>query len=184
MGRAASGSLRRSGERLTLVDVEPGVCAIGSWQNVIVCVWWSAGTGAAVERLERFMNVLRDKESGRASHIHLLKDRAGIPSPEARAGFIRLMRERTDEIACCAVVVGGTGFWASTMRSAITNMRFLAPRDFELRLHGAASEIPHWLSQTHAQRANNAITEEDLGRVLHDAEEWLLGGFDVAQVSR
>lgn len=184
MSRAASGSLRRGGERLTLVDVEPGVCALGSWQNVIAVIWWSTATGSAVERLERVMLGLREKYPQGVSQIHLVKDRAGTPASDARVGIVRLMNDYAADIANCAVVVGGSGFWASTMRSAITSMRFLSPRSFEMRLHRASSEVLEWLPEFHKKRTNIELVPEDLGRILNDAEEWLLGGFESAQVAR
>ena len=182
MSRVASGSVRRTGERLTLVDVEPGVCAIGQWQNVMLVIWWSAAVPAAVERIEQEMIALAHRFPEKNSQIHLVKDRAGVPGPEARAGLIRLMTDYTTSLANCAVVIGGTGFWASTMRSAITSMRFLSTRAFEMRLHGSTAEILDWLPEAHLRQTGVEITRDDLSRILRDAEEWLLGGFDAMRM--
>lgn len=58
-----------------------------------------------------------------------------------------MMTERSSELACVAVVVGGTGFWASAMRNAVIGLRVFASRGFELRLHGSADEVVAWLQR-------------------------------------
>jgi len=161
--------------RLTLESVESGVCAIGTWRNVVVIVWWSAGTGPATQRLEQVTAQMRTVNE-KSTHIHLVKNRAGMPDADARTTLVKIMREHAEGIANCAVVVGGTGFWASTMRSAITSMRLLSPRSFEMRLHSTAAEMIAWLPKAHVTRTGVTMPEATLSALLQQAGEWLENG--------
>ena len=172
MKRAVSSTVDRRPDQVTIVEFEPGICAIGTWLNVIVIVWWASATGSAVERLERVTVLLRELYPDKSSHVHFVKNRAGLPSAAARSAFVKIMKEHESHIANCAVVVGGSGFWASTMRSAITSMRVISPRSFEMRLHGTWREILEWLPSSHQYRTGVELKPQMLERVLYDAEHW------------
>lgn len=156
-------------------DTEPGVCAIGVRQNLTVIVWWTQATAPAVERVAR---LTRDvcAEHRAMSNIHLIRDGALVPTSQARTGFVQMMRDHADQLSNVGVVVGGSGFWASMMRSAITGMRFVSPQTFELRLHGRAHEILNWLPRAHELRCSASLPHEALASILAEAEQCLVTG--------
>jgi hypothetical protein len=164
---------------LTLAAIERGVCTICTWQNLVIIVWRAAGTGPAVEQLARITSQMRVTHPEKVSHIHIVKNRAGMPDSAARATLVKIMHDHAAGIANCAVVVGGIGFWASTMRSAITSMRLLAPRSFEMRLHAASTEILTWLPAAHEQRTGIPLPHAVLSALLQQAERWFDDGVDI-----
>ena len=170
--RAESPPPGASPEVLSLLDSEPGRVYIGAWRNIVFVVWQAAATGPAVERLSRVSHTMKAQHPERVTYIHIIPDRAGLPTAEARSALITLMKELAQSIASAAVVVGGTGFWASTMRSTITGIRFLSPRAFELRLHASVAEIVEWLPKAHRERTGVAIAPTELHRLLRLAELW------------
>ncbi|HKU40704.1 MAG TPA: hypothetical protein VJR89_21235 [Polyangiales bacterium] len=157
------------------IEAEPGVCAVGVWENVTLIVWWSQATGPAVERVAK---VTREVCANyrMMSNIHIIKDKAHVPTAEAREGFVRMMKDHAGQLANVAVVVGGVGFWASMMRSAVTGMRFVSPRSFEMRLHGEAEEILGWLPSSHAFRCGNQLPRETLSSMLLAANRCVQSG--------
>jgi hypothetical protein len=161
-----------------IMEVEPGVCAIATWNNFVITVWVAAGTQTAVERVERVTAKMCELHPEKVSHVHLLKNGIGLPSSEARAGLVKIMKDHGSSIATCAVMVGGSGFWASAMRSTITAMRMLAPRSFEMRLHGTLSEILEWVPDAHRQATGVDVPASALERVLHQAESLLSGSLE------
>lgn len=167
----------------TILEVEPGVCAVASWHNFVITVWVAAGTQAAVERLARVTAVMCEQHPEKVSHVHLLKNGIGLPSADARAGLVQIMKDHGTSVAACAVMVGGTGFWASAMRSTITAMRMLAPRVFELRLHGTLDEILEWLPDAHRQTTGVDIPDDAIARVLRNAENFLTGTLEGVRAS-
>jgi hypothetical protein len=79
--------------------------------------------------------------------------------------------ERGNELACVAVVVGGTGFWASAMRNAVIGLRVFASRKFELRLHGTVDEVVTWLPSAHQQQTQVELPASALREWLKQAQE-------------
>jgi hypothetical protein len=128
--------------------------------------------------VERVARLTREvcTEHGRMSNVHLIRDGALVPTPDARSGFVRMMQEHAEQLANVAVVVGGTGFWASMMRSAVTGMRFVSPRTFELRLHADPQEIVGWLPQAHLKRCGTSLPDSTLAELLDGAAQTLAAG--------
>lgn len=161
--------------RVRWVDSEPGVCAIGYAHNLTIIVWWSQATGAAVERVAAVTRAVC-AEHASFSNIHIIKAGAPLPTVEARNGFVQMMKVHADQLRNVAVVVGGEGFWASMMRSAVTSMRFVSPRSFELRLHGKADEILNWLPSAHWQRTRVELARFALAEILDEADRCMADG--------
>jgi hypothetical protein len=152
---------------LTIEDTEPGRFHIASWNNVVMVRWESAADSSAVERLAKVSKALAAaNHEARRTNIHVIADGAGLPTPGARAGFVDLMKEHGDRLACVAIVVESTGFLASAMRSLLTGMRLLAPRTFNYRLDGSVDEVLKWLPAEHLARTGEELDGRRLGRVL------------------
>jgi hypothetical protein len=157
---------------ITVHDTEPGAFYIASWKGVVMVRWESAATGGAVERLAKVSaDLAADEREPARSNVHIIADGAGLPTPDARAGFIRLMKQHAGRLACVAIVVGGTGFLASAMRSLMTGMRLLAPRSFNYRLHGSIHEVVEWLPAEHFARTGEQLDPRRLAEVLASWEK-------------
>lgn len=147
----------------------PGVVTISGWQNLRIVSWVAQATGPAVDEVALAMD--RSREYPQYSWVHLIRDGLGLPDADARAGFVRMMTERSNELACVAVVVGGTGFWASAMRNAVIGLRVFAPRKFELRLHGTTDEVVKWLPGAHQRTTKVELPANLLREWLKQAQE-------------
>jgi hypothetical protein len=106
----------------------------------------------------------------------VIKDRAPLPTAEARAGFVRIMKEHSAQLANIAIVLGGTGFWAGAMRSAITSMRFLSPRTFEMRMNANTSEVAAWMPAAHWARTGVRLDRPAFSGVLGEVDSVLASG--------
>jgi hypothetical protein len=166
-------------ETLEFLEGEPGTCRIAALRNVMIVHWTSRATGSAAAKLSAaFEQVLKSYPMG-SSAVHVISREAGLPTPEGRAGLMQIMTERAEKIACIAVVVGGTGFWASAMRSFVTGMRFMTPRNFELRLHGTTAEALTWLPAHSAKVTGVSVDERALARALESVPSWPVDGSDL-----
>jgi hypothetical protein len=159
-------------ESLEFLDGEPGVCRIAGLRNIMIISWSDRANGAAVVKLDHGSKRMVAAYPGGFSAIHIIADKAGVPTPDARSGLMKIMNEQAKSIACVGVVVGGTGFWASTMRSFITGMRFMTPRNFDLRLHGTTAELIEWLPKQHAKVTGISVDAKTLERVLDSVDSW------------
>jgi hypothetical protein len=153
---------------LELVGEHPGVVTVSAWKNVGICSWTGGATGPAVETLVQAMDKVRLPDQ-RLSWVHLIREGLPLPDSSARSSFIRVMKERQGELACVAIVVGGTGFWASAMRNALIGLRVLAPRSFEFRLHGTPGEVVEWLPEAHQRQTGVELPSESLARLIAQA---------------
>jgi hypothetical protein len=149
-----------------VLDTEPGAFIFGSWKNVFIGVWESQATMPAVDRMIRATNVLNDLHPEGRSTIHIVTDGAGLPTSEVRAHFVNVLKKNADTLACVAVVVGGTGFWTSALRSFVTGLRWLAPRSFDFRMCTTIEEVAKWLPPRHAKRTGVQLDSRRLVQVI------------------
>ena len=98
-------------------------------------------------------------------------DGAPAPTPEAQAILTHVFDGRNSDLACTAVVVEGTGFWASSMHSTITSMRLAASGSMRLRLHSTIDEVVKWLPAAHKERTGIEFDAEHLRRILQTARD-------------
>jgi hypothetical protein len=155
----------RLGEPVVL-DSEPGAFIFGAWKNVFVGIWESQARLPAVERMVRATNALNDLYPAGRSTIHIVVDGAGLPAADVRAHFAGTLKKNAGQLACVGVVVGGTGFWTSALRSFVTGLRWLAPRSFDFRLSGTIEELAQWLPAEHTKRTGVEIDPRRLVQVL------------------
>lgn len=155
-----------------IIEVEPETCCAGAWANISLTRWVGRGTAAAVDKVSRVGDEVRTQYPSGVSAIHLIAETAGMPTPEAREGLVKLMNRKTDRLGCVGVVVGGSGFWASAIRSLITGMRAVSSRAYELKLAGSIEEIVAWFPDQHAKRTGISIDPDQLAKALRTANEW------------
>lgn len=159
-------------DSLEFYDGEPGVCRIAGLRNVMILAWTDRANGPAAARVSVATQHMIDAQPKGISAIHVIADKVGVPTPEGRSGLMRIMSAQSKHLACVGVVVGGTGFWASTMRSFVTGMRFVTPRNFDLRLHGSVDEVLAWLPRAHTRVTGVPVDDAALARALHGVDTW------------
>jgi hypothetical protein len=152
-----------------VLDSEPGAFIFGSWKNVFIGVWESQATMPAVDRMFRATKVMNDLHPSGRSTIHIVAHGAGLPTPEVRKHFVDALKKNADNLACVAVVVGGTGFWTSALRSFVTGLRWLAPRSFDFRMMTTIEGVAKWLPVEHARRTG---VELDARRLIEVIDAW------------
>jgi hypothetical protein len=160
---------RRNLDQPIVLDSEPGAFIFGGWKNVFVGIWESQATKPAVDRMIRATTTLNDLHPMGRSTIHVVAHGAGLPTTEVRAHFVKALKMNADKLACVAVVVVGTGFWTSALRSFVTGLRWLAPRSFDFRMNSSIEDVAKWLPAEHARRTG---VELDRRRLVHVIEGW------------
>ena len=169
MNPRAKQPVGKAAASLELLDSEPGAYAVYAWSNTTIVIWPRQAVGATVDRLARVTATKAREFPTGFSNIHVVKDGAGMPSPEAKAGFVRLMQEAGNSLACVATVLLGTGFWVSALQSVITGMRLLAPGQFEHRLFTRIEAAATWVPKPHAARTGVSLESDALLKAIEDA---------------
>jgi hypothetical protein len=155
-----------SSPELVQLAAETGSYAFYCWRNIMITCWSKRATGPAVQRLTVFREALdRDHPEG-LSVIYLIRDKAGLPTVEARAGVRELMARFSHRRACLALVVQGEGFWSSAMQATITGVRILVPKSFHMRVFSRVEDVVDWLPKLHKEHTGVSVVPHQLLNVL------------------
>jgi hypothetical protein len=159
----------RSTTGFQLLDSEPKEFVFGSWNNVLIAVWKSQATAPRVERFKRAIELMNERTPGYRSNVHMIVEGAALPTAEARAVLVELMKRNREALACVVIVVDGRGFWSSALRSAMTGLRVLAPTSFDFHVAATVDNVVNWLPAVHEQRTGVKLDPAELGDVLRSA---------------
>jgi hypothetical protein len=138
---------------------------VASWRNVGIVYWGSRATIEPVRALGAVSAELIRKYE-RLSVVQIIPDGVGLPTDEARTSVLKLVELGAPSLACLMYVLGGDGFWASTMRSLLTNVHWVSQRPFVLRICANAQEVATWLPGFHGERTRVTLEPSALLAVL------------------
>jgi hypothetical protein len=142
------------------IGFEADGCVFGTWKNITFAVW---GRGADLQLASEFSRLSAEVMARyeRVSTAQVIVQGAAIPTPEARAEFDALALRSGAQMACAAVLLAGSGFWASAMRGFLTSLQLInRKRPFKAKSHTNVSELVDWLALEHTQITGVAITPE------------------------
>jgi hypothetical protein len=159
---------------VTILDSEASHFWFGHWNDVLICVWNKQATGPAVLRLAKVAESMSRQNKKGISTVHLIANHAAIPTAEARTGFIHIMKEYADQLACVGILVSGAGFWASAMTSFLTGIRLVSPFSFDFRIFNNVEQMSVWLPKAHRLKTSNSIESAQLVAVLTHAYDTLI----------
>jgi len=170
MRRKGPSSLDAALARPVVADVEPGHFCCTIWQNVSILIWADRATKEALGRIQRRVTrpMIEQYPNGHSNVAFVL---AGVqpPTPEAREIFTHLYKEGVGDLKCVGVVLEGDGFWASMLRSSITNMQIESGRKTALGQYTSVDEIAAWMAPLHSERTGVEITALQLRVALRAA---------------
>ena|ERR1019366_1064271 len=161
--------------RPKLVKIESGVFAIFTWNDVVVVRWLGKrATGPFVRLLADATGPLIAGFPRKISVVHMVTPRGELPTAEGRAGLTEIMDRDGKHVACVAIILPESGFWASAFQGFITGMHMVAPRSFALRIESSVAGVAQWLPHEHLQRTGTFIDPAELAGALKDAWSWAL----------
>src|SRR5882672_460697 len=157
---AAAGAAQ--GATWKVMDTDPGAWSFGVWKNFVIGVWSQRGTAAAVGSLAKTSRSFKEKYTS----VHIIRNGAGLPTPDGRAALVELLKERTGKLACVTVVLLGSGFWASALQSMITGLHMVAPSgSMKLRICETVEEAAAWLAKEHGSMTGVDVSASELRTV-------------------
>jgi hypothetical protein len=151
---------------LELVDSEPGRFRVAVWHNVSFLLWSDQATQHAVQKLRRVTQLLIARNPRGHSNVSFVLKGVAPPTPEARVAFAQAFNDRRSTLRCMTTITEGDGFWASTMRSAVTSMRMASSQELVLRMHNTIEEAAAWLPAEHAERTGVKLEVAELEAAL------------------
>ena len=152
--------------RPTLFDSEPGQFYAGHFRNLSIVVWVSGADGPAAKRMRGIAQHLISKYPDGHSNVTIVLNGVAPPTEEARVAFGHIFDGRVSDLRCMAVVLEGEGFWASALRSTVTNLRQGNTSSFALKLFSSLEQVAEWLPAEHLVGTGVAISANDVRAVL------------------
>ena len=163
MGREASFG---NSEPVLLLDIEPGRFRYSVWRNITIGVWADQATGEAARRIIAISRSMAKNHSAGHSNVIFVLDGAPPPTPEANQIFAQIHDQKVSDLACMGIVVEGSGFWASAIRSAITGVRMSTSSGIRMGVSDSVNQLMEWLPAEHSKRTGVSVSASELRPVL------------------
>lgn len=145
-----------------------GHWAFYRWRNVGINVWRKQATAAAATEACDLAVQVRDENPRGYSLVHLALPKAGLPDGEARSVFVRRLADHVDRVYSVGILVEEQGFAASALRSAITGILFLGPRNFPTFVKSTLEDLCDRLVDEH-RRHHDSVDPAALFQALSAA---------------
>jgi hypothetical protein len=141
-------------------------CVMGSWKNVSIVVWGTPATMPLVSELNKLSEMIIAAHP-KVSTIQMIVQGAGVPDSETRAAIDKLIESYASNMTCNAMLIEGSGFWASAMRGFLTSLQLLQRHRVPLKMKTCATvrEIAAWLPAAHSS-TGVMLDADELTRVL------------------
>ena len=149
-----------------LLELDPGRFAFSLWRNVSISLWANQPTLAGAERYQALSKRLDNELPEGRSHVTFILNNIAAPTPEANAIFAHVTGYRMTTLKCMAIVLEGTGFWASGIRGLITNLTMSSAEPVLMDIGETIERVVEWLPVHHAQRTTVQLDPAELKRVL------------------
>lgn len=121
--------------------------ACSTRHDVVVSVWSRGGDEADVRVLLEHIDAAADANDGRAGVLMVIAEHSSLPTSSARKLSGNYIREHPGRIAHMAIVVEGSGFWSSAMRSVFSGINLLYRPKAPWTMVATVDEALRWLAQ-------------------------------------
>jgi hypothetical protein len=158
-------------DSLETLCVEQGRVHFGAYKNITISVWVGQANIPAVQAAQRATTEMASRHPNRHSAVSFVIDGLPGPTPEAMPLFSRLLGERNGR-ACTVIVLEGSGFWASGLRSMISNTHREGGRKSMLKVATSIDEVVDWLSEHHYDETGVGLTPDQLREALRHGRQF------------
>jgi hypothetical protein len=150
--------------------VELGHFALSAYRNISIAVWVGQATRQAVEALLEAQKKLIDAHPNGHSAVTFILDGLPAPTPDAHALITKVFAAR-NQLACLAIILEGSGFWASGLRSMLNNSHRQAGGPAALQVATSLESVVTWFSEEHKKRTGVELLPMPLLNTLTNARQ-------------
>jgi hypothetical protein len=140
---------------------------VAGWRNIGFVFWGAQATLSSVRRMGAMSAALM-KDHAKISIIQVIPDSTALPTEDAKDLLLKMTESGAPSLACLAYVMSGEGFWASAMRSYLTNVHWVRQRPFVPRILSTLEDVAAWLPSVHRERTGVDVPSEELLEILTD----------------
>ncbi|HEX6240357.1 MAG TPA: hypothetical protein VFZ61_05670 [Polyangiales bacterium] len=153
-------------EPVLLLDLDPGRFRYSVWRNITIGVWADQATEEAARRIIALSRSMARNHAGGHSNVIFVLDGAPPPTPEANQIFAQIHDQKVSDLVCMGIVVEGSGFWASAIRSSITGVRMSSASGIRMGVSDNVNQLMEWLPAEHSKRTGVNVSASELRPVL------------------
>jgi hypothetical protein len=153
---------------------------LASYADAQICVWGRQGTTPMAESLERASARLARAFPDGVLCLHIIVNTPPLPEPDARRRIGEVMLRHAAAISCFGLVLEGTGFWASAVRTMVAGMVFIAPAPIRLQVFAKVDEAVLWAAGAHREHTGRSLSPGELCRHAGALRDRVLSGKPVA----
>jgi hypothetical protein len=159
-----------SAEQVSSLRVARGHVSYALYQNISIAVWVGQATLPVVKCIHEVTKGMIARFPGGHSSIAFVLDGLPAPTPDAQALLTQTF-ERRSQLMVTAIVLEGSGFWASGLRGMINNSFREANGDAALKIVTDVDPLVGWFAEQHAERTGIFIAPMILRDVLRYARQ-------------
>jgi hypothetical protein len=159
-----------SDEPLTPLLAERGHVSYSIYQNVSIAVWVGQATLQVVNRVLEVTKTMVGRFPGGHSSVSFVLDGLPAPTPEAQAQLQKTFSARS-QLVVTAIVLEGSGFWASGLRGMINNSHREAQGKSALKIVTSVDPLVGAFCEEHGTRTGVEISPMVLRDVLLHARQ-------------
>ena len=173
MGEART---NRSATSLPKRHVEPGRNGITLVQGVCISVWLEHAGEQDGERLVAYSQMLADEHPGGSSSLSWVLSSSALPGGRTRQDLAHAMHETKHLRGDSAVVLEGSGFWASAVRGALTSLAMAGGKRAGFRMFSALPAATAWIAEQHLERTSVSISADEIESAARQLRGLVEGG--------
>jgi hypothetical protein len=113
---------------------------VGTWRNVLVCIWRHETQGSAIRNMKPVIDRLKSTNPAGVAMLTVLEPNASLPTTEARDELPKLFKDVAKGMACSALVFEGVGFRSAAIRALTTTFNLLTAQPFPHRVFATVTE--------------------------------------------
>jgi hypothetical protein len=165
---SAQPSISPAMNEVTPLRYTRGHVSVSAVQNVSIIVWVGHATVPAVLCVQEATKTMIMRFPSGHSSVSFVLDGVGVPTPEAQVLLQRSFAARS-QINVTAIVLEGSGFWASGLRGMISNSHREAQAKSALKIMTSIDSLVGWFCEEHGVRTGVELAPMALRDVLQHA---------------
>jgi hypothetical protein len=157
-------------DSLETIWVEHARFYFGAYLNISIAVWVGQADLNAAQAMLRASDGMAQRNPRGHSSVNFVLDGLAGPTPEAQPIFKQLLGRRA-QLACAAIILEGSGFWASGLRGMLSNTHREAGGGVPLKIETSVDPLVGWFSEQHQARTKVELQPMQLRDVLLHARQ-------------
>ena len=159
--RGSAPTLAAQADSDFVIDYAAPGCVIARVRNMTFSAWDTPPTAPHVDAFIAMAKKL-SVTYPLNSNVTLVMRNTGLPGAEARESLEVLTAQYARVIHSVALVIDGSGFWASMIRSFLTGLHVLRGNGYRCKAFATPAEAVPWLLPAHNTDTGIHLTESEM----------------------